>query len=445
MHMKQQQVVNKLVQFLVALVQPPGQKRLGKRQLLAIGPDDIARVAKHARFMASAGGGSAGPSSSPPLTRTRQRQDSAASNASSSTGLYFDVLDQLQRELQQPSPAGSESSVGDGSMMPGTSGLASSGNRPSPLGGPIIADVTDLLDADNHSNHSGGPPSAGSSTGRAATTPFASAATVASPTNPTDQQTLRGSWSVFDYGRAPEPTTVGKHQHTVYVNPDNVGGAGAAPTTMGRAGGAPPTQTQQHASSVVSPTLLQQTQSYFSSPTSHTSQELTDYLSGISHGLDNCRDALSGGNFQLSPDTMNELFSLCEMEDAQQQQQSSLLQTPQPGSIPHQEEAFSSLPSQIGAAANGRGGGGTPRDQVALYRPPPIDLNSFFSSPHRNAAGGDGSGLQTPTNSVAAFPSTASILDQQEGTVVNAPSPVHRITRSASRSSQLSGGNSGKK
>lgn len=34
--MKQQQIVNKLVQFLVALVQPAAQKRLGKRNLLAI-------------------------------------------------------------------------------------------------------------------------------------------------------------------------------------------------------------------------------------------------------------------------------------------------------------------------------------------------------------------------------------------------------------------------
>lgn len=34
-HVKQQHIVNKLVQFLVALVQP-SQKRLGKRNLLAI-------------------------------------------------------------------------------------------------------------------------------------------------------------------------------------------------------------------------------------------------------------------------------------------------------------------------------------------------------------------------------------------------------------------------
>lgn len=38
MHMKQQQVVNKLIQFLATMVQPTGHKRLGKRQLLAIGP-----------------------------------------------------------------------------------------------------------------------------------------------------------------------------------------------------------------------------------------------------------------------------------------------------------------------------------------------------------------------------------------------------------------------
>lgn len=35
-HLKQQQIVNKLVQFLVSLVHPNNQQRLGKRQLLAI-------------------------------------------------------------------------------------------------------------------------------------------------------------------------------------------------------------------------------------------------------------------------------------------------------------------------------------------------------------------------------------------------------------------------
>lgn len=57
--MKQQQVVNKLVQFLVALVQPAPQKRLGKRNLLAIdeiggkrprigtSPNNLAEVLDH--------------------------------------------------------------------------------------------------------------------------------------------------------------------------------------------------------------------------------------------------------------------------------------------------------------------------------------------------------------------------------------------------------------
>lgn len=38
LHMKQQQVVNKLIQLLLSLVQPGANNRLGKRQLLAIGP-----------------------------------------------------------------------------------------------------------------------------------------------------------------------------------------------------------------------------------------------------------------------------------------------------------------------------------------------------------------------------------------------------------------------
>lgn len=35
-HLKQQKIVNKLVHFLVALMHPNNQQRLGKRQLLAI-------------------------------------------------------------------------------------------------------------------------------------------------------------------------------------------------------------------------------------------------------------------------------------------------------------------------------------------------------------------------------------------------------------------------
>lgn len=39
---------------------------------------------------------------------------------------------------------------------------------------------------------------------------------------------------------------------------------------------------------------------------------LSDYLSGIDQGIENCRDLLTSGGFQIDPDTMKELFSMCE-------------------------------------------------------------------------------------------------------------------------------------
>ena len=39
---------------------------------------------------------------------------------------------------------------------------------------------------------------------------------------------------------------------------------------------------------------------------------LSDYLSGIDQGIENCRDLLSTGGLQIDPDTMKELFSICE-------------------------------------------------------------------------------------------------------------------------------------
>ncbi|KHN72771.1 Heat shock factor protein 1 [Toxocara canis] len=104
MHMKQQQVVNKLVQFLVALAQPSAQKRLGKRSLLAI--DEVG--GKRARM---------------------SNGQSAASGTQ--PGNVAEVLDRLQRELAE------------GSMSGAFPNLFS----PRSNQGPIIADITDEPDA----------------------------------------------------------------------------------------------------------------------------------------------------------------------------------------------------------------------------------------------------------------------------------------------------------
>ncbi|VDK45623.1 unnamed protein product [Anisakis simplex] len=104
MHLKQQQVVTKLVQFLVALAQPTTQKRLGKRSLLAI--DEVG--GKRARL---------GKGQSPPAT-------------TQPTNLA-EVLDRLQRDLTE------------GSMSGAIPNLFS----PRPNQGPIIADITDEPDA----------------------------------------------------------------------------------------------------------------------------------------------------------------------------------------------------------------------------------------------------------------------------------------------------------
>lgn len=97
MHMKQQQVVTKLVQFLVALVQPSSQKRLGKRNLLAI--DEV--------------GGK------------RARMGNCVS-----PGNLAEVLDRLQREIAE---GGVNASIP--TLFSPTSN------------GPIIADITDEPDA----------------------------------------------------------------------------------------------------------------------------------------------------------------------------------------------------------------------------------------------------------------------------------------------------------
>ena len=100
-HVKQQQIVNKLVHFLVTLVQP---KRLGKRHLLAI---DEASSPKKAKM----------PTGESTALQTIQNNN------------VNDILDNLIREF---------SSKRD--YTPLSFGSASSGS------GPIISDVTDELD-----------------------------------------------------------------------------------------------------------------------------------------------------------------------------------------------------------------------------------------------------------------------------------------------------------
>uniref|UniRef100_A0A915BG04 HSF-type DNA-binding domain-containing protein n=1 Tax=Parascaris univalens TaxID=6257 RepID=A0A915BG04_PARUN len=106
MHVKQQQVVNKLVQFLVALAQPSAQKRLGKRSLLAI--DEV--------------GGKRSRMSSGQTTTSGTQPANVA-----------EVLDRLQRELAEGTVGGAFPSL----------------FSPRSSQGPIIADITDEPDANS--------------------------------------------------------------------------------------------------------------------------------------------------------------------------------------------------------------------------------------------------------------------------------------------------------
>lgn len=104
MHVKQQQVVNKLVQFLVALAQPSAQTRLGKRSLLAI--DEV--------------GGK----------RSRMSNGQSAASGTQPANVA-EVLDRLQRDLAEGTVSGAFPTL----------------FSPRPSQGPIIADITDEPDA----------------------------------------------------------------------------------------------------------------------------------------------------------------------------------------------------------------------------------------------------------------------------------------------------------
>uniref|UniRef100_A0A914WGC3 HSF-type DNA-binding domain-containing protein n=1 Tax=Plectus sambesii TaxID=2011161 RepID=A0A914WGC3_9BILA len=250
MHMKQQQVVNKLVQFLIALVQPSGQKRLGKRQLLAIGPDEIAQSAK--RLRQNVGGNFSGGI------------------------LSADMLDRLQRELLDQTEQSAH--------------------------GPIIADVTDDPEHNNGSQQQqqqqliGENVTLGSREPPLTPGPFVQPGSAASsrPSTVNDWNSQRASLST------PSPFN---------VDIGDVLGSGATNNAINYY---PPNSRYNPVSAqpnVTVPTSLQMAPN-LDRQLSH--EVLNDYLSGVDQSIENCRDMLATGGLQIDPDIMKELFSMCE-------------------------------------------------------------------------------------------------------------------------------------
>ncbi|CAJ0582424.1 unnamed protein product, partial [Mesorhabditis spiculigera] len=287
-HQKQQQVVNKLVQFLVALVQPTtkNSSRLGsKRNLLAI--DE-------------------------PLSK-RLRGNPSTSGIQSSSGLS-DILDRLQRELM------------DGSFSNKFS-FPTNGKE-----GPIIADVTEELAQSTNVDQP----------------PFANVQTRAPhPQQGVYQQQPSRNPQYHPPMTSTQPSTSRlsapyvEHAYTPQQGPIN---HPAAP---------PP-----------NPNMVQPSQ-----PIENTfSNELSEYLSGVDMGIDNCRD-LIGGNWdytfdedawnQLDPD--RQIFSPTKSQTRQlaledgpatspenQNSNRTLLASPGPGHMdlfPHTPELLTPIQS----------------------------------------------------------------------------------------------------
>uniref|UniRef100_A0A914ZB34 HSF-type DNA-binding domain-containing protein n=1 Tax=Panagrolaimus superbus TaxID=310955 RepID=A0A914ZB34_9BILA len=214
-HAKQQQIVNKLVQFLVTLVQP---KRLPKRHLLAI--DEFA---------------------SPKRARTSETADN---NGISSQSLQTiqqsnlnDILDHLMKEISK-----SNAEL----------------NLPSTRNGPIISDVTDELD---HLSTTGVQMNQGN---------FISQRSNNSP--------IIGGYDPNAYGYQNQlqpqmiPVTQPQQQHQ-----------------------RPPSTTQQQVMpQVLSPNIMPD-EPLILSPNADlgfNSTDFADYLNGVDHSIDSCRDLI---------------------------------------------------------------------------------------------------------------------------------------------------------
>ncbi|CAI4222174.1 unnamed protein product [Auanema sp. JU1783] len=237
-HARQQQVVQKLVQFLVALVQPQLPKRVQKRGVLAIDEN--------------------------PAKRPRTSSNSGANNNLS------EILDRLQREL-----------VDNGGFQ--------RQNGDIPNRGPIIADVTDewglcdqnpeTLDSDQimyapemRSNISVSPLSQQTSSNGHPQSPYlrkgAAPATQRSPQVSNQFNSARKSYN--------PPTTSAVSIPTNLVNQQPCSSATYNSTTS--------------PSFTMTPALERQISAELQSGVSG----LQEYLNGVDMNIDNCRDLLSG-------------------------------------------------------------------------------------------------------------------------------------------------------
>uniref|UniRef100_A0A7E4VYE5 HSF_DOMAIN domain-containing protein n=1 Tax=Panagrellus redivivus TaxID=6233 RepID=A0A7E4VYE5_PANRE len=256
-HVKQQQIVNKLVQFLVTLVQP---KRLAKRHMLAI--NDNGSAPKRFRNSngtdaTAAGGGGAGDNG--------QLLQIPTNNA-------HEVLDRLMREIG--------SSNYDFNF----------GDNNSPQNGPVISDVTDELDhlSTGQNDFLGvNVTDGGSMTGPSPQTQYDGN----QQQQPQQQPQMSQPQGVYGYpNRLPPRIAMQPQQQQQQQIPQqqplqmNMN----QPSTISPVVTMPP---QQPADPMLG-AHMDDTSGANDHGLGFTAADFADYLSGVDHDIDNCRDLI---------------------------------------------------------------------------------------------------------------------------------------------------------